>query len=146
MYARLGGSSHTAVPVKPVWPTEPAGKKGAIVRENGDETSQPSVRVLRPSSARSHMRATVAGSSTRWPSRLPPRRSIRQIRATSAAVENMPAWPATPPSVRARGSCTSPVSKWPLAHSVGAIRACAVTGGRNDVSESPSGRNTRRSR
>ena len=60
------------------------------------------------------------------------------MRATSAAVENMPAWPATPPSTRARGSWTSPTEHacrcgTPSARS----RACWAAVGWNDVSLQP---------
>ena len=53
--------------------------------------SQPSARLPLPSGERAHIIAMVAGLNTRLPSRLPPSSSMRQMRARSAAVENMPA-------------------------------------------------------
>src|SRR5437870_5189293 len=48
------------------------------------------------------MSATVSGLRYCCPSSVPPLSSMRQSRARSAAVENIPAWPATPPSRRDR--------------------------------------------
>src|SRR5438132_517629 len=108
------------------------GKNGASIRENGDERSHPSVRIVRPSGSASHMSATVSGLRYRWPSSVPSFTSIRQSRARSAAVEKRPAWPATPPSARARASCGSPWSRWPLKYSVGATRLRTASRGWND--------------
>ena len=97
------------------------------------------------------MRATVSGARMRAPSSAPSPRSIRPKRARSAAVENNPAWPATPPMRRAVGSCTAPRSiaapatpprhghSRPAHASVGAMRPANSAGGRNIVSCIPSG-------
>src|SRR5664279_1862457 len=62
--------------------------------------------------------ATPAGERTP-----PPPLSIAaQKRARSSTVEKRPACPATPPSAKARGSCTAPRRISPLIFSVGAMR------------------------
>ena len=52
--------------------------------------------------------ATVSGLKRRTPSSSPPSSIIWAKRARSSAVENRPAWPATPPMLRAVGSWTTP--------------------------------------
>jgi hypothetical protein len=115
------------------------GKNGPIVLEYTEPTSQPSAREPLPSGVRVHISFTVDALSTRRSSSTPSFTSIRHKRARSAAVENMPAWPATPLSARARGSWTSPCSRWPPKNSVGAMRSRLDAGGWNDVSFKPSG-------
>ena len=90
-YERVGGSIQTEVPVKPRCPTDSGGKYGDAVREKALDTSQPSARLPLPSGERSSIVAIVVDLNTRLPSSVPAPTSMRQIRAMSDAVENMPA-------------------------------------------------------
>ena len=98
----LSGSIITEVPVKPVWLTDSGGKNGMSERAKTEDTSQPRPRLPLPSAVRVHMLRTVSALRMRVPSRAPPASIIRQMRARSVAVENMPACRATPPRRRAR--------------------------------------------
>ena len=77
--------------------------------------------------AASIMARTASGERTRRPlGPSPPFKSVCAKMARSSAVANNPAWPATPPSARARGSWTMPrsIAAVPvLQRSVGAIRS-----------------------
>jgi hypothetical protein len=53
--------------VKPVWPTDRAGKNGAWISEYPDDMSQPSVRLPLPSLARAHIRSIVSPRRNRRP-------------------------------------------------------------------------------
>jgi hypothetical protein len=108
----LAGSIQSEVPVKPVWPNEPAGKRSPRLVEKDVCKSQPRPRAP-PSSVTCRGRvisATPSGERTRAPSYSPPFRIIWQKTARSSAVEKSPAWPATPPMRLAVGSCTCPRS------------------------------------
>ena len=70
-------------------------------------------------------------------------RAERKAGELSAALEKRPAWPATPPMLRAVGSCTTPRNGGPVLtgqRSVGAIRGTSEAGGWNMLSFMPIGR------
>ena len=143
------------MPVKPVWPNEPIGNSSPRFDEKLESRSQPRPRTLGSAAGvdGAVIRATDSGERIRRPSSVPWPRSMRQKRARSSAVVNIPAWPATPPIRRAVGSCTTPrsiggagVAAAPGTHgsfgghrSVGAIRGTSAAPGRNAVSRMPSG-------
>ena len=109
---RLDGSIQIDVPVNPVCPKDPIGSSSPRLAEKLESMSQPSPRtfVSRDDEAGVVIFATVSGDRTRTPWATPPSSSMRQKIATSAAVLNRPACPATPPIRRAVGSWTVPRS------------------------------------
>src|SRR6202047_2101780 len=98
------GSIHREVPVYPRWPNEEE-EKYFPDWEGGEGVSQPRAREV-PSGLDSRRvnKATVSGRRMGGP----PLRIQWANRATSSAVANRPAWPATPPSTLAFSSWTSP--------------------------------------
>ncbi len=89
----LAGSTQIEVPVKPVWPKEPAGKRSPRLDENVVLTSQPRPRAP-PSSVTCRGRViseTPSGERMRTPLYSPPFRIIWQKTARSSAVEKRPA-------------------------------------------------------
>ena len=102
----LPGSSHSDVPVNPVWPNDPTGISSPRFDEKEESMSHPSPRAFRSSAgvARDVILATASGERMRTPRCAPPPRIILQKIARSAAVLKSPAWPATPPIRLAVGS------------------------------------------
>ena len=147
----VAGSSHSDVPVNPVWPNDPTGSSSPRLDENVESMSHPRPRTFRSPGdvACVVIFATASGDRIRTPRYTPPSRSMRLKIARSAAVLKRPACPATPPIRRAVGSWTVPRSidmsgPWQgqpsgVQLSVGAIRRRTAAGGRNIVSFMPSG-------
>ena len=63
------GSTHSDVPVKPVWPNEPSGRRSPRLDENDESMSHPRPRTLRsaPGVAGDVIFATASGDRTRVP-------------------------------------------------------------------------------
>ena len=148
------GSSHSDVPVNPVWPNDPNGKRSPRLPEYVESMSHPRPRTSTrlEGEAGAVILATVGADRIRTSPSRPWSSSIRQNRDKSAAVLKSPAWPATPPMRRAVGSWTMPRRNVVpgLSHghasgahrSVGAIRGFKASGGRNIVSVIPKGSKT----
>src|SRR5580704_10849145 len=107
MYVRVVGSIHNEVPVNPVWPNEPTGKRSPRLLENGESMSQPNPRRACDDGGCCGVVifSTVSGERI-----LLPFSSAWANLDKSSAVENKPACPATPPMRRDVGSCTTPRS------------------------------------
>ncbi len=95
------------VPVKPVCPNA-LGETPLPVTDFGVARSKPKPLPFKPLSAAK--RCTVSGENTLTPPYEPPFNHICPKIPKSCAVENNPALPATPPSIAADWSCTSPTS------------------------------------
>ena len=101
MYVRVVGSIQIDVPVNPVCPKEPTGRSSPRLEENGESMSQPKPRIAGRLAGCSGIVILRMASGER--TGLPSSRAWANF-ATSSAVENKPAWPATPPMRRERGS------------------------------------------
>ena len=126
------GSIHSEVPVNPVCPNDPTGSKLPRLVESGESMSHPKPRSV---SAVGGCWGVVIFSMTSSGSTVLPVSKAWANRERSVAVENTPAFPATPCMRRAVGSCTTPRNMWFCSsYCVGAIRVCQESGGWKRVS------------
>ena len=130
----FSGSIQRDVPVYPPWPIARHESASPRFDEKPLRESQPRARTAPGTSSADSIVAIVRGDRMCAPSSSPSRRMAWAKRARSSPVENSPAWPATPPILYARGSCTSPRIQCPSRISVGAARTRSSSGGRKEVS------------
>jgi len=100
--ASVAGSIQTACAGEAEVAAEPSGKNGDIVFENDELNVPPSARPMRPSDPGSHISFTVSRLEEAVAFERAPVQQHPHDAARSALVENIPAWPATPPRRRAR--------------------------------------------
>src|SRR6478735_7346963 len=132
MYVLVVGSIQIDVPVNPVCPNDPTGKRSPRFDENGESMSHPNPRNVDADGGCSGSLIFFTASDDNIPS--PPFSRACANFARSSPVENNPACPATPPMRCERGSCTTPrimcscSSYW-----VGAIFGFQAAGGKKRV-------------